>query len=242
LGLKDNKENIMRTWAKWTTASALALAASTAVAADHKDGSDTTADPTSDINDLFTWTNTAKDTVYLAMSFGGTSAPAAPSDKVLYVFHVNRAATPLAAPGMGTDTDLICKFASGTNAECWLGKGATSVYVKGDPSMTAGMSDAGSKLKVHAGLHADPFFFFLAGLNTAIGTVQTAAAGLMKYASGCPKLDAATVTALQGQLTTGAMNGFASNNAQIIVVAVKKDAIPGTGEHFSVWASTNKAM
>ena len=32
LGLKEHKENIMQTWAKWTTASALALAASTAVA------------------------------------------------------------------------------------------------------------------------------------------------------------------------------------------------------------------
>jgi hypothetical protein len=209
-------------------------------AADHRDGTEAQADPTSDINDVYAWTNSAKDTVYLAMTVGGTMAPAALSDKVLYVFHINRDSKPLNAPGEGTETNLICKFASATSAECWLGDGATGRYVKGDPSTA--MTDPSGDLKVHAGMHADPFFFYLNGLNTAITTVQNAASTLQFYPSGCPKLNAATVSALQMQLTSGATNDFAMNNAQVIVVALKKAAIPGTGEHFSIWASTNKAM
>ncbi len=232
----------MRTWAKWTTASALALATSTAVAADHRDANDQIAAPESDINDVYTWTNMAKDTVYLAMSVGGTSAPATFSNNVLYVFHVNRDAAALAPFSAANETNLICRFAGATSAECWLGKGATGVYVKGDPSSTAGMKDAAGKMTVHAAKHADPFFFFLGGLKAAIATVAAAAPTLMTYPSGCPKLNAATVMTLQGQLTAMAKNDFAMNNALVLVVSVKKDAIPGAGEHFSIWASTNKVM
>lgn len=229
----------MRILARWAPLLALTLVHTTAGAADHRDGSNAKADPTSDINDLYTWTNSAKDTLYFALSFGGTMAPASPSNAVLYTFHINRDTAALKAPGSGTDTNLICKFGSATSAECWLG---TQRYVKGDPTPNTGMTDSTGDLKVHANVHADPFFFFLTGLNTAIATVQGAASGLTFYPSGCPKLNGATVMALQGQLTNNSKNDFATNNAYVIVAAVKKAAIPGMGEHFSVWASTNKAM
>ncbi|MBM4377487.1 MAG: hypothetical protein FJ095_20615, partial [Deltaproteobacteria bacterium] len=100
------------------------------------------------------------------------------------------------------------------------------------------------KLRIHAAKHADPFFFFLAGLNKAIETVQTAAAGLMSYPSGCPKLDAATVTELQTQLTKDSdnkppVNNFAALNQLILVAEVDPTAV-GTGDYVAVWGSTNK--
>ncbi len=221
--------------AKWAAAAALALLVGSAAAADHRDGPAAKGDPSSDLDDLYGWTNPGRDKLYLAMSLGGTSAPLSFTSAVLYVFHLNRDADPLSAPDKGTNTDVVCRFTKATSVECWLG---SKDYVKGDPSGPLGVTSASKVLQVHAGRHADPFFFFLGGLNKAIDAVQKAS-GLAAYASGCPKLDAATVASLQGLLTGGAGDDFAGNNALVLLVAVKKDAIPGVGENFSVWASTN---
>jgi len=221
---------------KLAGAASLALVASTAVAADHTDGPAVKKDASTDINDVFTWTKDGK--LVVAMSVGGVTAPAALSDAALYTFHIDNHEAPLEAPAKGKHGMVTCKVATATSAECWVvgGDGQVVDYVKGDPS-TAMTSDSG-KLKVHAGLHQDPFFFFLAGLNTAIKTVQEAM-GLTAYASGCPKLNAATVTALQGQLTGTAVNNFATLN-QLILVAEVDPGFAGTGAYVAVWGSTNK--
>ncbi len=227
----------MRNWMKLAGAASLALVASTAVAADHTDGPAVKTDASTDINDVFTWTKDGK--LVVAMSVGGLMAPAALSDAALYTFHIDGHEAPLEAPAKGKHGMVTCKVATATSAECWVvgGDGQVVDYVKGDPS-TAMTSESG-KLKVHAGLHQDPFFFFLAGLNTAIKTVQDAAAGLTAYASGCPKLNAGTVTALQGQLTMGAVNNFATLN-QLVLVAEVDPGFAGTGAYVAVWGSTNK--
>lgn len=208
-----------------------------AVAADHTDGSEVKKDSSTDINDVFAFTTATKKLV-LAMSVGGVTAPMALSNAAVYTFHIDRHAAPLAPAAMGKSNKLTCKFASATSAECWAvdSTGKTVDYVKGDPSTA--MTSASGKLKIHTGLHQDPFFFFLAGLNKAIATVQGVAAMLPGYASGCPKLDAATVTALQGQLTATAVNNFAALNQQIIVAELDP-AFTGTGDYVAVWGSTN---
>ncbi len=230
----------MRTSMKLAGAATLLLASGTALAADHADGPGVKADAVSDINDVFTWTSADKANLNLIMTIGGTSQPTAFGDVTQYVFHLNRSDNPLAAAGDGTDTQLICEFASNTDAKCWLGTGD---YVTGDPSSAEGMKSASGKLRVHAGAHAEPFFFFLDGFKAAVTTVVMAASILSFYPSGCPKLDAATVTALQGLLTKSPMNmppvdNFKDLNSLAIVAEVAVDAVPGTGNFLAVWAGT----
>lgn len=229
----------MRTSVKFAGAVALLLASGTALAADHADGPGVKADAVSDINDVYTWVSSDKSKLELIMTIGGVSAPTAFGDKTQYVFHINRSENPLAASDEGTDTQLICEFASNTDAQCWLGTGD---YVKGDPSSATGMASASGKFRVHAAAHADPFFFFLDGFKKAVDTVVVNAAALMKYASGCPKLDQATVTLLQGQLTMAGANppidNFKDLNSLGLVAEVDLDALPGTGNFMAVWAGT----
>jgi len=231
----------MRTWMKWATAASLALVAGSAVAADHTDGPAVKMDPATDINDVYTWTKDGK--LVLAMSVGGVTAPDAFSDAALYTFHLHKQTMFPQAPSADNSGRLTCKFPKANEAECWLvGAGGKVIdYVKGDPS-TEAKSESG-KLRVHAAKHADPFFFFLAGLNKAIDTVQTAASSLTFYPSGCPKLDAGTVTALQTQLTKDgngpAVNNFAALN-QLILVAEVDPTAAGAGDYVAVWGSTNK--
>ena len=52
---------------------------------------------------------------------------------------------------------------------CWLG---TDEYVTGDASAITGLTSADGKLKVFAGLRADPFFFNLDGFHHAEATVE----------------------------------------------------------------------
>jgi hypothetical protein len=223
---------------KWATAASLALVAGSAVAADHTDGPAVKMDPATDINDVYTWTKDGK--LVLAMSVGGVTAPDAFSDAALYTFHLHQQTMFPQAPSAGKSGRLTCKFPKANEAECWLvGPGDKVIdYVKGNPS-TEAKSDSG-KLRIHAAKHADPFFFFLAGLNKTIETVQTLASQLDFYDSGCPKLDQAKVTTLQDQLTKPAANNFAALN-QLILVAELDPASLGGDKYVAVWGSTNKA-
>ena len=226
----------MRTWMKLATVASLALAAGSAIAADHTDGPAVKKDSATDINDVYTWTSGQN--LVLAMSVGGVAAPDAFSDAALYNFHLHKQTKFPEAPSAENSARLSCKFAKATEAECWLvGAGDKVIdYVKGDPSTE--MKSESGKLRVHAAKHADPFFLFLAGLNATIETVQNAT-GLTAYESGCPKLDAGTVTALQTALTKDAKNTFAGLN-QLILVAELDPAVGGKGDYVAVWGSTNK--
>src|SRR5688572_12025418 len=79
-----------------------------AYAADHRDGPATTADPASDINDVFAWMSADGAKVYLVMTvFPAATSAARFSDKTLYVFHTSSQS----AIGMAqTAANIICRF------------------------------------------------------------------------------------------------------------------------------------
>ena len=211
--------------------------AASALSADHQDGPATTSEPPADINDVYTWMD--GNNVVLAM----TTYPAAPtgaqfSNNVQYVFH-----TGSAAAGLGATTnpvDVIATFDVTQKIAVWVG---TADYVTGDASPTAGLTSASGKVKVFAGLRADPFFFNLDGFKQTALDVQNAAAGLTFNEAGCPALNAATSTVLVTQLQTapdgGApVNHFATFNGLAIVVSVDKSLLTKGGAAVSVWGGT----
>lgn len=235
-------ETTMRTRFVWASLLLLALATTTtASAADHRDGPSTIADPSADINDVYTFVDGGR--LVLAM----TVLPLAEStskfsDAIQYVFHVQ------SGPAFGNTPntlDIICTFDADQTASCWAGD---QDYVTGDASAEAGISSKSGDLKVFAGSRRDPFFFNLEGFNDTVATVKGAAATLTFDAAGCPALDAATSTALIGQLqgtaagTAPAEDFFATLNTLAIVVSIDPSLLPDGHVIASVWASTHQAQ
>lgn len=247
------------------------LLATQSHAADHLDSFNTLAtNPLGDINDVYTWMTTDTNKLNLAMTISPADTAARHfSDAVQYVFHVTSRGTmatdAVAHPGMGTETKVICTFASDTSAQCWVVSGTTvKDYVTGDPSATTGLTSADGKLKVFAGRRSDPFFFNLQGFRNAIKAVHDAAPGLPMAAydaAFCPTGIPATATppapsvlALRTLLTTqqptdaNAMpqcpdttpDCFATLDVKAIVLEVDKTLLnDGTNTMLAVWASTH---
>jgi len=170
---------------KWTGLAGIALVGATAVAADHGDGPGTAVESAGgDIADVYAWVNDDNKKVVMIQTITGEF-----SDKVQYVFHANRQdalATALTvAPS--APTDVICTFDGGpTKTSCWVG---SDTYVTGDASDTL----MGDGIKVHAGSHADPFFFYLTGFFNAVTEFNHIATDVLPgitdpvNASGCVK-------------------------------------------------------
>ena len=224
----------MRLWAKWMVPVAAALLAGSALASDHADGPAAASSAEADINDLYAWLSKDGDSskVVLIQTLGGGQVVTAFDPTVQLVFHVTRHEASADDPETGTTTDIICEFASNTEVSCWVG---TSAFVSGDP--TDSLSSKDGKLKVHAGLHKDPAFYHSGGFDVARQTVL----GLKppQYASGCPKLDQATVDKLRSEIAGDASNTYANAKALAIVMEVDSSLFAGTGEVYSVWASTH---
>ena len=210
--------------------------AASALSADHQDGPATTSAPPADINDVYSWVDGSN--VVLAM----TVYPAAPtgaqfSNNVQYVFHTASAA----ALGATTNpVDVIATFDATQKIKLWVG---ASEYVTGDASSPSGLSTADGKVKVFAGLRADPFFFNLDGFKATAADVKAAAASLTFNEAGCPALDNATSGALVNQLKSSAdggaaVNHFAAFNGLAIVVSIDKTLLNKGGADMSVWAGT----
>src|SRR5262249_9621095 len=108
------------------------------------------------------------------------------SNAVKYVFHTVSKTGFLgsAMPGV----DIICTFDTATpqKVSCWVVRGNTTLaYLTGDASPSGGIATSDGKLRVHTGLHDDPFFFNLAGFkNTANAAAM--ATGLAPDMFGCP--------------------------------------------------------
>jgi hypothetical protein len=220
---------------------ALALAAPLAHASDHLDGPAVTADPSTDITDVYTWMQGGKLVLVMNVSPVATTASHF-SDAALYVFHVTRRETFVAAAA--TETTIVCKFASDTSVTCWPGaEDATT----GDATGTTGLASASGKFKVFTGLREDPFFFNLAGFKRARDTVLGAASGLTFDGDGCPELNAGTSMLLVGQLSHNMTDGppedfFANLNVLSIVAEVDLSLLGGTGNFLGIWGSTNQAQ
>lgn len=117
--------------------------------------------------------------------------------------------------------------------------------MSGDASQAAGLSSADGKVKVFAGLRADPFFFNLDGFKATVADVEQATGSLTFNDAGCPTLDTATSTALVNQLKSSPDGGapqnfFAPLNALAIVVSVDKSLVTKGGATVSAWAATYK--
>lgn len=238
----------MRTFVKLTVgAIALAtMASGTALAADHRDGAATKADPAADINDVFVWPIESGAKVNLAMTVAPFAATTMFSNATQYVFHVS------SHGGFGmpatSATDVICEFAADQTASCWIVNTNGNVvkdYVNGMASADAGITSADAKVRLFAGPRADPFFFYLTGFNNAREFVKTnfgALAGLLNT-SGCPVLPMATLMTAQDALTTTdqADNDFDEGNVLVIELEVASDLLTNApGETLSVWAATHK--
>jgi hypothetical protein len=206
--------------------------------ADHLDAPATKADPTVDLNDLYTWMD-GNNFILALTSFPAATTASKFSNAVQYVIHTSSGAT------FGTTTaneDLICTFDTLQNISCWLG---TDEYITGNASQPAGLASADGKFKVFAGLRADPFFFNLDGFHHAEATVE-GATGLTADVAGCPTLDPATAAVLRTQLQTSPDGGpatdfFANLDGLAIVVSIDKSLVTKGGAIVSTWASTHKA-
>jgi hypothetical protein len=225
--------------------------------ADHQDSPSVRGEPAADINDVFTWMDGSN--VVLAM----TVYPDAPatgamfSNSVQYVFHTGSAQTfGNAIPTSGVD--VIATFDSSTpqNIQLWVGNPTSGgEYVTGNASATTGLSSADGKVKVFAGLVADPFFFNLDGFKSVVTDVEGVepelgqpldAGGIALSPFGCPMLGSGTVDTLDGQLGTApgginaAQDHFATFDALAIVVDVDKNLLTQAGADpmMTVWAAT----
>jgi hypothetical protein len=209
-----------------------------ALSADHQDAPGTKSAPTADINDVFSWMNGSN--IDLAM----TVYPAAPTgaqfdDHVQYVLHT--ASQSAYGATTSTPVDIIATFDNSTpqNISLWVG---TTEFVTGNAGLTSGLESADGKVKVFAGLRADPFFFNLDGFKATAADVA-AATGLTFNDAGCPLLPSATASALVGQLGTApdggaAANHFATFNTLAILVEVNKSLLTTGGPIVSTWAGT----
>lgn len=215
-----------------------------AIAADHLDGAAIKKDAATDITDVYAWAGDGK--LKLVMDvFPVATVEAKFSDAVQYAFHIE------SSPGYGKTgekTDIVCTFDTAQKATCVLGAPGDKVvdFVTGDASATAGITSDSLKLKLFAGLRADPFYFNLDGFKDAVGTVDMAAPTLMFDGAKCPTLDAATSGVLIGQLqgtmkgTMPAVNFFGKLNVLSIVIEVDKTLVNAGGSVVAVWASTHK--
>ncbi len=235
---------------------ALAALSPTALAADHLDGPGVTSDPSLDITDIFSWTDTSATKLNLIMNVFPEASKTSSmfSDTGQYVFHVT--SYPAYGPPLGATakdaSQVICTF-TGTAApqtvSCWLVvNGATVDYASGNATAITGLTSVNGDFQVFTGPRQDPFFFNRAGFLNAINVVQTAVStppGLTFNSAGCPLLDDATSMALVTDLGTAAdgspaVDYFAGFDVLSIVVQVKTAAVTSTGHTVvGVWGSTH---
>ena len=230
----------------------IGLAATAVFAADHGDSAALTQpiNRAADITDVYAWMTADHAKVNLVMD---VTPSAAPGDhfgtNILYVFHVQAfpgyGMTPTAPP-----TDVICKFASDTSVQCWIG---AADYIAGDPSSTSGITSIDGKVRLYAGQRNDPFFFNLDGLKHVIGAVEGAGASLAPLADGhgCYDLShagpggsnlGAILASFLGHAADGSSaptDNFAGKNVNAIVMQLDASLFTAGGTTLGVWASTN---
>ncbi len=226
-------------WLEGAVAAAICLGGSSALAADHLDSKSVMEDPASDITDVYAWSDASNLVLVLDVAPLATASSKF-SDAVQYALHLESSAGYGEA---GEKMDIICTFDADQKISCWIGD---ADYVTGDASATAGLASASGKVRVYAGLRADPFYFNLEGFKDTVATVDAAEGALAFDGSGCPTIDAATSMALVGQLqgtakgTMPAKNFFATANVLSIVLEVDKTLVTTGGNTVAVWGSTHK--
>ncbi len=227
-----------RSWVAAVAAVALAIGGGVALAADHIDGPQASADPAADITDAFAWMTPDASRVILVMDLTRNANTGSRfSDSVQYVFHTTSSAS--YGGTKSADVPVICEFDPQQRVQCWAGDS----YVTGDASSLSGITSKDGKLRVFTGLRNDPFFFNLAGFRETARDVTAAASSLTFDAAGCPALDSATSTALVTQLRSApgggpAPDSFSKFNVISIVLEVDKSILTSNGPILSVAAAT----
>jgi hypothetical protein len=241
---------------------AASLLASSANAADHRDGpSSALKDPTVDITDVYSWLSADASRVYLVMDLQGADTGAVAgttkfSNAALYVFHIN-AGSKYADPA-AKESQIICQFdnQSTQNFQCW---GPGGEYVTDAVGNTSGKMSTSGKMKVAATVRDDPFWFNIRGFRALSATVPQVAGSLTFDKAGCPAIDAQTSQTIVGLLTTdgtGTPNtakddfgkggaapfgkGVTTNgNVLSIAIAIDKTVLTTNGTMLGIWGSTN---
>src|SRR5262249_47839767 len=112
----------------------VALLAARGRAADHGDSPTLLRNPMADITDLYAWmTGTNLNLVMDVSPLDDGTRRFGPS--VLYVFHVTSKSGLGVGNAGGTETKVICRFASNTSVQCWVtnaDRTITKDYVTGD--------------------------------------------------------------------------------------------------------------
>jgi Domain of unknown function (DUF4331) len=217
----------------------IALLASRGRAADHADSPTLASNPMADITDVYAWmTGTNLNLVMDISPLDDRTHSFGPS--VLYVFHVtSKPGLGVGAAG-GTETKIICRFASNTSVQCWVTNASGTVtkdYVTGDPRAEIGITSVLGKAKVFAGRRSDPSSFNVAGLTGAVMTLNGLAPTL--DATGCPALTAAQAGTIRTTLATGT-DAFAGRNVMALVVQVERSlVVSGSNSTVAVWGATH---
>jgi len=198
------------------------------------------ANPMADITDVYAWMASTT-TLALVMDVSPQDAGSHSFDPtVLYVFHLTSKSGLGVNTTGGTETKVICRFASSTSVQCWVaGASGLKDYVTGDPSNPAGVTSPSGKVKVFAGRRSDPASFNLTGFNAAVSTYASYLARVPDNA-GCPTaITGAEATGLRTTLSTGSDN-FSASNVMAIVVQLDKSLVNATGNTVvAVWGSTH---
>ncbi|MEO0325896.1 MAG: DUF4331 family protein [Myxococcota bacterium] len=235
---------------RWTLmALAACLAPAMVQAADHLDYPGASGDPTTDITDVFAWTDTAASNVNLVMNVAPFATDgSAFGTAAQYVFHVGNTD---AFGGATDERTVLCQFWSATGIECWVqgADGSVLAYVEGNPSDPAGITSDDGGVRVFAGARNDPFFFEFNGFNNTRAAVLDAAGALTFDDAGCPALDEATSMALVGLLTSDDTMGapvsddFAGSNVLSLVLQIDRDLLTRDGNDvLAIWGSTNRGL
>lgn len=196
--------------------------------------------PMADVTDVYAWMSTASN-LSLVMDVSPQDDGSHSFDpSVQYVFHLASKSRFSVPPQAGTETKVICQFASNTSAQCWVtSDGNTKDYVSGDPSNPAGVTSILGKVKVFAGRRSDPSSFNVSGFNAAIAMYTSLLGGLTDGA-GCPSgIDGTQAASLRTALATGSDN-FAASNVMAIVVQIDKSLVNADKNAVvGVWGSTH---
>jgi hypothetical protein len=172
-------------------------------ASDHLDGPRVTADPQSDITDVFAFTSPGSpDRVVLAMAVTPYASDASTfSPLVDYAFRVHRvqAISPLTLDS--TPRDVLCEFDGGTpqKVTCTAPGGLSATATVGDPGGGSASGGAGT-MKVFAGLRSDPAFFDRQGALATVASGRASFTGQNAFAGANVLAIVVEVSSLQFSL------------------------------------------
>ena len=212
---------------------AAACLTTAAPASDHLDSPKVIADPRVDIGDIYAWTSTDGHRLNLVMTIVGHAF----DKNAEYAFHIDSGPH---FPDTTARTDIVCRFASMTQADCLIGR---DEIIQGDPSRPAGLKSASGRSLLFAGLRDDPFFNNVKGSRDAFDlAAATLKQGVPRDAAGCPAYTPQQTAAIldRWRHTDGGppRNFLAGWTPAAIVLSVDLALVNRGGPVFAVWADT----